>query len=335
MKQKYLLIAFSLLLNIANIKAQSQNCNTGKLDPKVAEFLKMMPADNRSVEQLRVTTNFEEYKKAGPPAMPYPITDVEHIKITADSIPVVVFNPSHAKGLPVIIHFHGGGFIQPIVPWMEHSFWDAANTFNAIVFAIDYRVAPEYKFPTAANDCYNTFKWISENGERFGGDTSRIIVKGESTGANLVAVVCQKAKQEGIVNRIKLQVMNSPSTDNPEHTKLYPSMQQNATGYFLTKASVLFSMETYADKKDYDNPAFAPILFENFAGLPPAVIITAEFDPLRDQGIAYAEKLRKAGVKVWDKCFPGQLHALIASSDETHKEAGKLVLTAMKEVMRH
>jgi acetyl esterase len=321
------------VLSLTNLELQAQSCNTGKLDPKVADFLKMIPADHRTLEDLRKTTNFEEDKKAGPPAIPYPITDAEHIKITADSIPVLVFNPSHTKGLPIIIHYHGGGFIQPIVPWMEHSFWDAANKFNAIVFAIDYRVAPEYKFPAAVNDCYNAFKWISEHGGQFGGDTSRIIIKGESSGANLVAVVCQKAKQEGIAHRIKLQVMNSPLTDNPDHAQLYPSMQQNATGYFLTKASVLFSMETYADKKDYSDPAFAPILFKNLSGLPPAVIITAEFDPLRDEGIAYAERLKKAGVRVWDKCFPGQIHALIASTDETSKEAKKLVLNAMKEVM--
>lgn len=332
-KDIWLLSTLMPIILLTSVKLQAQSCNTGKLDTEVAAFLKMMPADNRTLDDLRKTTNFEEYKNAGPPSIPYPSNDVQRIKVTADSIPVLIYNPKHAKGLPIIIHYHGGGFIQPVVPWMEHSFWDAANTFNAIVFAIDYRVAPEYKFPAAVNDCYNAFKWISENGEQFGGDTSRIIVKGESSGANLVAVICQKAKQEGIANRIKLQVMNSPSTDNPDHTHLYSSMQQNARGYFLTKASVLFSMETYADKKDYSDPAFAPILFRDLSGLPPAVIITAEFDPLRDQGTAYAERLRKAGVRVWDKCFPGQIHALIASADRISKETNTLVLNAMKEIM--
>ena len=160
-KATRLLTTLISALTLANVELQAQSCNTGKLDPNVADFLKMMPADHRTLEDLRKTTNFEEGKKAGPTAIPYPITDVEHIKITADSIPVLVFNPSHAKGLPIIIHLHGGGFIQPIVPWMEHTFWDAANKFNAIVFAVDYRVAPEHKFPAAVNDCYNAFKWIS------------------------------------------------------------------------------------------------------------------------------------------------------------------------------
>jgi len=335
-KATCLLTTLISALTLANVELQAQSCNTGKLDPIVADFLKMMPADHRTLEDLRKTTNFEEGKKAGPPAIPYPITDVEHIKITADSIPVLVFNPSHTKGLPIIIHYHGGGFIQPIVPWMEHSFWDAANTFNAIVFAIDYKVAPEYKFPAAVNDCYNAFKWINEHGGQFGGDTSRIIIKGESSGANLVAVVCQKAKQEGIAQKIKLQVMNCPVVDNPAHANLYPSMQQNANGYMLTQAGVLFALETYADEKDHNDPAYAPILAKNSSGLPPAVMITAEFDPLRDQGIAYAEQLRKAGVKVWSQCFGGEIHCLIPAPDDgaATKTYQQIVSTAMNEVMK-
>lgn len=323
-----------ILITFSNaVNSQVQSCKTGKLDPEVAGFLKMMPADNRTLNDLRKITDFKEFKNAGPPATPYPLTDVERVKITADSIPVLIFNPTHTKGLPIIIYFHGGGFMQPVVPWMEHSFWSAANKLKAIVFAVDYRVAPQYKFPAAVNDCYNAFKWISENGEKFDGDTSRIIVKGESSGANLVAVICQKAKQEGIVNRIKLQVLNCPSTDNPNRSQLYPSMQENATGYFLTKALVLFAEETYSDKEEYDNPELAPILFKDLSGLPPAVLITAEFDPLRDQGAAYAERLRKANVKVWYKCFPGQIHALIAFNDKNN-EADTLVLNAIKEVSR-
>jgi acetyl esterase len=112
-------------------------------------------------------------------------------------------------------------------------------------------------------------------------------------------------------------------------------MQQNANGYFLSKADVIFALETYVEKEEYDNPLFAPLLAKDLSYLPPAVIITAEFDPLRDQGIAYAEQLRKAGVRVWDKCFPGQIHVLISDEDRSpaNEEADKLVLTAMKQVV--
>lgn len=330
----YLTTILMVALSVTITRAQAQNCNTGKVDPKVAEFLKMMPEDNRSVEELKKTTNFEVYKKEGPPTIPYPSSDVERIKITSDSIPVLVFNPSRAKGLPIIIAYHGGGFISPLIPGHEYLNWQDGKTFSAIVFSVDYRVAPERKFPVAVNDCYNAFKWISENGEQFGGDTSRIILKGESAGANLVAAVCQKAKTDGIVKKIKLQVMNCPLLDNPANAEQYPSMQQNANGYFLTKAGVLFALETYADAADFNNSDFAPILSKDLSGLPPAVIITAEFDPLRDQGVGYAERLREASVKVWYKCFPGQIHVLIGSSNETSTDLDKLVLNAMKEVMR-
>src|SRR5262245_55077430 len=109
-------------------------------------------------------------------------------------------------------------------------------------------------------DSYNAFKWISENGEKFGGDTSRIAVMGVRAGANLDTVVCQKAKQEGFANKIKLQIMNSPVLDNAAHADLYPSMNENANGYMLTRAGVLFALETYADEKHYNNPEYAPIL---------------------------------------------------------------------------
>ena len=335
MKRLSVLLSILWMLYATNINGQAQSCRTGKLDPKVAEFLKMIPPDNRTIEELRKTTNFDEYKKAGPPVNPYPATDVQRLKITADSIPVLVFNPRHAKGLPIIIQYHGGGFIQPLVPWMEYYYWLDAKTFNAIVFVVDYRVAPEHKFPAGVNDSYNAFKWISEHGDKYGGDTSKIMLKGESAGANFVAVICQKAKQEGITKRIKLQVLNSPILDNPKNIDNYPSMQQNATGYNLSKAGVVFAHETYADPEEYNNVVFAPILAKDLSNLPPAVIITAEFDPLRDQGIVYAEKLRKAGVKVWHKCFPGQIHVLITSEESSpaNKEADKLVLTAMKAVM--
>ncbi len=325
----------TLIISFDNYTANAQTCKSGKLNQAVAGFLKRRPADNRSLEEMKSSTNFVEYRKIGPPPIPYPAKDVEHIKLTSDSIPILIFNPTHGKGVPIIINYHPGGFIKPLTPGMEYMAWKDAQTFNAIVFAVDYRVAPENKFPAAVNDCYRAFRWVSENGERFGGDTSRIAVMGVSAGANLAAVVCQKAKHDGIANRIKLQIMNSPAVDNPANADLYPSINQNATGYMLTKAEVLFALETYADEKDRNNPEFAPILCKNLSGLPPAVMITAEFDPLRDQGAAYADLLRKAGVKVWYQCFAGEIHCLIATPVDgpQAKAYQQIILTAMGESM--
>lgn len=333
-----LLFLTSLALSplFSSLTLNAQPCTTGKINPEVANFLKRIPPDNRSLEEMRSSPNFAAYKKDGPPAIPYPAGDVKRIKVTGDSIPILVFNPSQATGLPVIINYHPGGFITPLTAGMEYLAWKDAQTFNAVVFAIDYRVAPENKFPAAVIDCYNAFRWISENATAFGGDTSRIAVMGQSAGANLAAVVCQKAKRDGIVNRIKLQILNSPVLDNGAHADLYPSMKENANGYMLTRAGVLFALETYADEKDHNNPEYAPILDKDLSGLPPAVMITAEFDPLRDQGGAYADSLRKAGVKVWHHCFGGEIHCLIFTpgAGTSAKTYHQLVSTALNETLR-
>ncbi len=192
MKKSILLIFLSIFLLFNRQELFAQTCGTRQLDPRVASFLKMIGNEDLTIEQLRKIP-IAQIKFAGPPPIPYPKEDVKRIKITADSIPVLIFNPSHAQNLPILINYHGGGFISPLLPGIEHSMWQDAKTYAAIVFAIDYRVAPENKFPAAVNDSYNAFKWIAEHGSEFGGDTSRIALTGNSAGANLVAVVAQKA----------------------------------------------------------------------------------------------------------------------------------------------
>lgn len=310
----------------------AQTCGDRQLDPRVASFLKMIGYEDFTIEQLRKMP-IAQIKFAGPPVIPYPQEDVKRVKITADSIPVLIFNPSHTQNLPILINYHGGGFISPLLPGLEHSLWQEAKTYGAVVFAIDYRVAPENKFPAAVNDSYNAFKWIADHGGDFGGDTSRIVLTGNSAGANLVAVLAQKAKKDGIGNKIKLQVMNGLPVDcSPQNMETSASYQENATGYFQTKAACYFAIEMYAPG-EYKNPEVSPILTEDLKGLPPAVIINAEFDPLRDDGILYAAKLRSAGVKVWDKCFAGQIHCLIGLQPGAKelKEYEAIVKSAMKE----
>lgn len=310
----------------------AQPCGTRQLDPRVAGFLKLIGYQDLTLAQLR-SLPIESIKFPPMPVFPYPKEDVKRFKITADSIPVLVFNPSHSSNLPIIINYHGGGFISPLVQGLENSLWQDAKTYSAIVFAVDYRVAPENKFPAAVNDSYNAFKWISEHGNELGGDTSRIVLMGNSAGANLVAVTTQKAKLNGIANRIKLHVMNGlPADLSPTNMESSISYRQNATGYFQTKAACYFALESYAPDQ-YNNKEVSPILTEDLAGLPPAVIVNAEFDPLRDDGILYAAKLRKFGVKVWDKCFPGQIHMLLGlpPGAKEIKEYEGLVKDAMKE----
>ena len=193
MKKSIAIFFLIILLAFYNQELFAQTCNTRQLDPRIAAFLKMIQYQDLTIEQLR-TMPIEQIKFPPLPLIPYPKEDVQRIKITADSIPVLVFNPAHSKNLPIIINYHGGGFISPLVQGLEFSLWQDVKTYGAIVFAIDYRVAPENKYPAAVNDSYNSFKWIAEHAGEFGGDTSRIVLMGNSAGANLVAVVTQKAK---------------------------------------------------------------------------------------------------------------------------------------------
>ena len=160
--KKYLLFIFlSIVLLFDRQELFAQTCGTRQLDPRVASFLKMIGNQDLSIEQLRKIP-VEQIRFGGPPPIPYPKEDVIRIKITADSIPVLIFNPSHIQNLPIVINYHGGGFILPLLKGLEYSLWQEAKSYGAIVFAVDYRVAPENKFPAAVNDSYNAFKWIAE-----------------------------------------------------------------------------------------------------------------------------------------------------------------------------
>ncbi len=332
-KALFILLTSGLLL-ISNQPANAQECGTRQLDPGIAQFLQIIGYKDLSLEELRAIP-IEQIKYPPMPVTPYPTEDVQRMKITKDSIPVLVFNPLHKKDLPIIIHYHGGGFITPLIPALEASLWQDAKTYGAIVFAVDYRVAPEHKFPAAVDDSYNAFRWIANYGSELGGDTGRIVLMGNSAGANLVAVITQKAKKEGLAKKIKLQVLNGlPADLRPQHMETSPSYQQNAVGYFQTKASCYFSIETYAPGQ-YNDPRVSPLLSEDLRGLPPAVIFTAEFDPLRHDGVLYATKLKKGGVKVWEKCFPGQIHCLIGlrPGAPALKEYESTVISVMKEIL--
>ena len=328
---------FSLFITLlfSQFALHAQSCGTRQLDPRIAAFLKRIGNRDLTLEQYRQIP-VAVMRKSGPPYRAYPQTDVQRIKITADSIPTLIFNPLHKQNLPIIVFYHGGGFIFPLLPAYEYEIWETAKTFNAIVIAVDYRVAPEYKFPTAVNDSYSAFQWTLQHGQKYGGDTSRIVLMGSSAGANLVAVVSQRAKKQGIANKVKLQVMNGlPIDGSPEHMETSVSYQENATGFMQTKAACYFSVECYAPGDIHKNPEASPTLTDDLSGLPPAVIVNAEFDPLREDGIAYAAKLRKFGVTVWDKCFAGQIHCLIGlppDSDEI-KEYNALIQTAMNATL--
>lgn len=258
--------------------------------------------------------------------------NIDTVKITNDSLKTYIFKPQNlTKNSPVVIYFHGGAFI---LPWTNLSVTYAtrlANSFNAVVVAVDYRVAPEHPFPTANNDCYATLLWTIENIAKWGGNPSQIIVAGESAGATLATTVAIKAKKEHLSN-IKYQLLDCPVTYVPLKTESYKNLKR---GYFLEESEMLYALESFLpNKADYTNPLAMPFYADSLSNLPPAYVITCEFDPIKDTGRDYAKKLQEAKVptilnevKGMTHCIPGPFNEKDRTElyDEIAKEAKKVL----------
>lgn len=318
-KNFYKLILITLFAMLLPAVALPQTCSTGKVDERVAGFLKKQKAE-QTMAQLKATSIDKLRNDAPEGFMKLPDDSVKRIKITKDNIRVNVVRHGTKNNLPVIINYHQGGFILPLLPWMEYEALRMAKKFNAVVFDIDYRVAPEFKFPAASNDASNAFVWVSEHASEYGGDPSKIILTGSGTGATLAALVAGKAKKEGKLKPIKLVVLNCPATDNPM-ISFYDSYEDNAKGYLSTKDMAVFLFQTYLDKSEWfkNNPEAWPIYEKDLTGMPPSLIITTEFDVFRDEGIAYGKKLEQAGNSVSIKCYPHQIHCFSGLPQEAEE----------------
>lgn len=236
------------------------------------------------------------------------VAKVENITIPADDtdeIGLRIYTPEGDGPFPVFVYYHGGGWalgdlevIDPIMRWVT-------NEVGAIVVSVDYRLAPEYKFPIPAEDCYTATKWVAENIEKYNGDPERIAVGGDSAGGNLAAVVPLMAKDRGGPN-IALQILLYPVTDFNTNTTSY--IENGKGNYLETPAMHWFNDQYLNDEEDKKNPYAAPFQAKDHTGLPPALVFTAEYDVLRDDGIAYAERLKEAGVPVEHIQYDGQIH---------------------------
>ena len=180
-----------------------------------------------------------------------------------------------------------------------------ANTSGCIVVATDYRLAPEHRYPTAADDCYAALLWAAANASSFGGDPSRLAIFGDSAGGNLAAVVALQCREDGR-HRLALQALIYPCTDLAGS---WPSFERNRTGYMLTTAALRMFIEQYVPSPvDRRDPRASPMHAVDPGGVAPAIVISAEFDPLVDENEAYAQRLVAAGVPVDYHCFPGMIH---------------------------
>jgi acetyl esterase len=243
-----------------------------------------------------------------------PVRSVENLRIPGPGgeIPIRVYTPDTAVPRPAMVYFHGGGWVVCDLDTHDVVCRTIARRAGAVVVSVDYRLAPEHKFPAAVLDCYAATVWVAANADRLGIDARRIAVGGDSAGGNLGAVVSLKSRDEN-GPAIALQAMVYPVTDLSSFAT--PSYQEFAEGYQLTKAEMEWFRDHYLrSMEDARNPHASPLLATDLRGLPPALIITAECDPLRDEGEAYAERLREAGVPVTCTRYAGMIHPFFSLS---------------------
>jgi acetyl esterase len=222
-------------------------------------------------------------------------------------IGIRIYTPidTSAERLPGVIYFHGGGLVAGNLDTHDSLCRALANETCCRLISVDYRLAPEHKFPAAVTDCYAATMWAVEHAAELGIDRDRIVVAGDSAGATLAAIVCQVARG---VQRVDLagQLLLCPITDFAAETE---SRSAFATGYLLDKAMMDRDLEHYLPSgADVRDPLISPLRALDLAGLPPAYVHTAEFDPLRDEGRAYADWLARADVKVTYTTHPGMIH---------------------------
>ena len=289
------------------------------LDPQMKLFLAAANADGPMF--LRAETAEQARAKmmalvAARPAAPPEVYSVEDRAIAGPhgAIPIRVYTPAEASTpMGILVYFHGGGWVLGNLETHDVLCRNLANGAGCIVIAVDYRLAPEHKFPAAPEDCYAAAKLAAANAAALGGDAGIIAVGGDSAGGNLATVVALMARERG-GPRLCFQVLFYPAISAADET---PSQREFADdGLILSRADMEWFWNHYLDgPADAKNPLACPNQAASLAGLPPALVLTASHDPLRDEGEAYAAAMRKAGVAVTLKRYDGVTHGFVSFAD--------------------
>lgn len=254
-----------------------------------------------------------EAAQVPPPGERLPLHAVEDATAITQSgeVPVRIYTPLEADAYGILVYFHGGAFFLGSLDTHDHVARSLARESGYKVISVGYRLAPEASFPAGLDDCYGVVRWAAEQGGSLGWDGTNLAVAGDSSGGNFVAAVTARAHDDGF-GAITHQVLFYPSLDLDFDVDRYASLRENAEGYGLETAGLLpfnsFYLESGADPAD---PLVSPIKRADLAGLPAALIITAEHDPLRDEGEFYGRRLREAGVDAAVRRYAGANHGFV------------------------
>jgi acetyl esterase len=303
------------------------------LDPQAQQVLDLVaelglpPAHTVSPEEARLNAAARP-RAAGPE-----VAQVEDRKISGSGpeIPVRIYTPAGPGPFPILVWYHGGGWVVGDLESADASARHLTVGAECVTVSVDYRLAPDTKFPGPADDCYDAAMWAAQNAASINGDASRIAVGGDSAGGNLAAAVALMARDRGNPS-LAFQLLVYPVTARNFNTNSY---QQNAEGYLLSKAGMQWYWDHYLQSPaDAVNPYAAPLAASDLSNLPPALVITAEFDPLCDEGEAYAQRLQDAGTPTTCTRYDGMIHgffgmpAVIDKSKQAVAEAAAVLKQA-------
>ncbi|HEV2446480.1 MAG TPA: alpha/beta hydrolase [Candidatus Sulfopaludibacter sp.] len=284
------------------------------LDPEAKTLLDLIGITNRRLETMtpQAARDLGKAMVAARRQMGIEaVHDVRDVMIPGPGgeIPLRIYAPDISRPAPALIYFHGGGWVLGDLDSHDHVCRSLANRVPCIVLSADYRLGPEAKFPAAVDDAYAAAEWVAAGTAGLGIDPGRIAIGGDSAGGNLATVVTQLARdRKG--PRMIYQLLIYPGTDMRMN---WPSIEENADGPLLTKPAMVWFLNHYLrDEEDKTNPLASPLLASSLTGLPPAFILTAECDPIRDEGEAYGLRLQAAGVAVEVKRYAGMPHGFFS-----------------------
>ena len=294
--------------------------STVVIDPATSAFLEMMrasggkPFNELSVEEVRGMVTASSQQLSAPAEQLHEVRD-QRIPVDGGEITLRIYTPralAAGETLPMLLYFHGGGFVAGDIDTHDAIARYLSKHADAIAVSVDYRRAPEYRYPTQIDDAYAALAWVVEHASELRGDAGRIAVAGDSAGGTLTAVMTQLAAERG-GPRIAFQAMIYPWLDLRPGTSSPSRLQFGGGEYFLANADLEYMLTLYLpDGTSSTDSRVSPLLYDDLAGMPPAVIMNAGCDPVCDDGKTYADRLAAAGVPVERRCFDTTIHACVS-----------------------